>query len=250
MRSLLPLALTLLLGCPHEAEPEAALIVEPRLLGGEVMVLPVAGTWEQPQVRLDSYVGAPVPWSRERVRRARTAELNLVPAEVAWSLPGAVNGKLGEAQESRFRPARYPPGDRGRVEAALRGERDLDLVLRGVARSLGGQGALFTWVTDLQGEPISLEGFPGDIVETSSGPVMIDHHQEPYLIKAAVGMALVARDGEVVLRYDDTFEAVLSEHNDPGRVGRDLADALASEVTKVWPVDPRFALGEPRSRRR
>ncbi len=243
------LALALLLGCPHEEQPEAAWVVEPRLVGGEVMVLPVASTWEEPRLRLDTYVGAPVPWSRERVRRARTYELTLVPAQVAWSLPGAVNGKLGEAQEARFRPARYPPGDRGRVESALRGERELDPVLRGVARSLGGQGALFTWVTELQGDPVTVEGFPGDIIETSSGPVMIDHHQEPYRIQAAVGMALVAWDGEVVLRYDDHFESVLSERNDPARVGRDLADALAAEVSKVWPTDPRFAPSAPGSAR-
>jgi hypothetical protein len=72
-----------------------------------------------------------------------------------------------------------------------------------------------------------------------------DPSDEPYLVSARLCMALVASDGEVVVRYEDRFEGVLSGPDGVHRAGRELARALASEVTKVWAVDPRLMEHEP-----
>ena len=41
-----------------------------------VRVLPVLTVYDEPEVRLDGYVGAGVSWYREGIRRQRTSELN------------------------------------------------------------------------------------------------------------------------------------------------------------------------------
>jgi len=168
-----------------------------------------------------------------------------VPQQLALYLPGAVNGELGTASEAAFRPGRFPLGGRDRLTSALKGRGDLDVALSSVARGMHGEAVLFTWITGLHGEPLTAEAFPGDIVETEVGPVVVDHAQEPYRVTAGVGMALVSTDGEVVIRYADQFEAVLSGRRGASGVGRDLASALAHEVAMVWPCDPRLHYGEP-----
>ena len=110
-----------------------------------------------------------------------------------------------------------------------------------VARSVGGQGTLFTWVDHLDGVPLTAQAFPGQILETPRGPYMVDHGDEPYLVTASVGMALVASDGEVVLRYHDTFETVLSGRYTTERAAADVARRLATEVAKVWALPDEFA---------
>ncbi len=139
-----------------------------------------------------------------------------------------------------------PAGARDKVTDALLGRRPgLDAALGEAARAVGGDAALFSWVSELDGQPLSLLGFPGEVVETPVGPVVLDHDDEPYLVTAKVGMALVTRDGEVVVRYQDTFETILSARTDSARAGRELARALAREVTLVWGTDPRLIEHEP-----
>ena len=51
-------------------------------------------------------------------------------------------------------------------------------------------------------------------------------------------------DGEVVLRYHDAFEALLSSRMPPSHVGRVVAAELASEIGKVWATDPALEEGK------
>lgn len=233
-------ALVALIACHHPAGLYQDWRAEALLTPGEVRVLPVVETWEHTPPRLDSYVGAvELPEPRAALRRERTEQLADIPPAITQALPGEVGVALGSAGPAHFRPGRYPLGARERIEGALRrDDAELDVVLEAVARGMPGEAALITWVSHLEGEPLTAEGFPGDIIETAVGPVMVDHSDEPYRVHATVGVALVSTTGELVLRYDDNFEAVLSGRDDPDRVGRTVARALADEVDELWPVDP------------
>lgn len=223
-------------GCPARTVtgPSLSWKFEARATGGEIKVLPVLALHDEPEVNLRAYVGGDVPPGREEVRIERTEQLARIPGEVAWALPGAVNGALGSSWTGEFRVGRYPLGAQERLRLALGRGSPPDRLLGEVARSVGGQGSLITWVDHLSGAPLSEGAFPGQRVESPRGPLIIDHGDEPYRVVASVGMALVASDGEVVLRYHDTYETVLSAHYTPERAASDLASRLAAEVLKVW----------------
>jgi hypothetical protein len=63
-------------------------------------------------------------------------------------------------------------------------------------------------------------------------------------------MALVAEDGDVLLRYQDTFHALLSREATPQDTGRELARALAEEVVLMWSTEPGVGDDVPPPRRR
>jgi len=232
----------LAIGCAKPSgAPTLAWDFEARPTYGEIRVLPVIVDIEVPALSRDSFLGTELSTSRVAQRRDRTEALATVPSEVAVALPGAVHGELGAQWAGQFRVGHYPVGGRDKVRGALRGRTDLEDALSAVAVDVGGDASLFVWVTGRRGTPLTVEGFPGETILTGGGPVLIDLGDEAYRVEARVGMALVAADGEVVLRYTDAFETVLSDGRDAATAGRDLARALAREVATVWPRDPRLA---------
>ncbi|MFT4621464.1 MAG: hypothetical protein ACI8PZ_000116 [Myxococcota bacterium] len=235
-----------LAGCVPHATPVQSWRFEARPTRGEVRVLPVITTHDAPSLDTSSFLGRGLTPEVEAVRRARTRELDQVPSAIGLALPGAVNGVLGQTWRGQFRYAEWRGASRDRVERVLeRDGRRLDAKLGRAARSAGGDAILVTWVSKIEGRALTADGFAGDIVETTAGSVVVDHEDEPYHVVVGVGMALVARDGEVVLRYQDSFEALLSSRMSPEHVGRVVASELASEVGKVWATDPEFEKGDP-----
>lgn len=230
-------------GCATRTAPELSWRFEARATYGEVQVVPMIELQDDPELDLHVYVNEELrlPYGeRYDLRRHRTKQLSEFPFHVALSLPGAVNGELGKDWKGQFRSAKYPLGGQRKLKAALEGRADLDQTLSEVAHGMSGQATLFTWVQDLDGRPISRDGAPGWVVETEWGPVVVAYSEEPYLVTMQVGMALVTRDGEVVLRYEDQYSTVLSNHQDPEAAGSDLARSMAEEVTKLWACDPEF----------
>jgi hypothetical protein len=212
-----------------------------RYPAGVIHVLPVLGTYEQPRVDLDEGLrDLTVSRDREQIRRERTYELVQVPGAIALALPGEVQVALGDAWSGRFRSARWPVGGRDRLAAALHRDGSLDDALASLARDDG--LVLVTWVDDLRGDPLTAEALPGEVVHTASGPVIVDLFAEPYRVTAGVGMALVASDGEVVVRYADRFEGLLSASRDSDVVGRELARDLAEQAALLWPTDRSVAI--------
>lgn len=213
---------------------------EPAL--GEIRVVPILHAYDAPPLRTDGYVVDGVIDARMVLREQRMDELSEVPDELATSLPGAIHARLDDAWRGHFKVGHLPMGSRSRIENALRRKDLLELEdsLAWAARGVGGQATLFTWVTELSADPLTAEGFPGDRVDTPVGPVIVDVFEEPYRVRAELGMALVRADGLVVLRYTDRSASVLSPHRNASRVGRDLAIDLAGEVVKMWPDDPRL----------
>ena len=243
LRSALVLSLAAL-GCarvPPEPSPADTLMFafEARTTAGEVRVVPALALHDPLDVNLNSYVGPALPPHRQRIRHKRTRQVRRLPRHLGLALPGEVNGLLGTAWEGQFRGTSLPTGAESRLSDALTGRRpDIHATLSNAAREVGGQATLFSWVRHLAAEPLSLRGFPGEVVETEIGPVVLDHEDEPFLVSAEIGMALVTEDGDVVLRYQDTYQALLSDDTDEAAAGRALARALAEEIAPVWAIEP------------
>ena len=226
-------------GCSSHLAPSVSWDAEARSAAGEVLVLPVIELHDAPLVNLDHHVVAEVPFSQKIRREVRTEMLLTLPTEVASSLPGAVNGEMGGDWGGHFRPGSWPVGSDLRLTHALekRGA-DLDAALSNVGQRSGSDAVWVTWVRRLEGRPLTAEGFAGDLVHTASGPVVIDLADEPYLVELDLGVALVSGDGEVLLRYEDRFEGVLSRHSDASALGRAVAMDMAGQVAMLWPAVP------------
>lgn len=236
----LPL-LAVLSGCVAQPAADLSWSFEARAVPGEIKVLPVIGPAQTPEVILESWVGAELTPLRTELREARTDDLKALPDAVRSALPGEVHAALHGSWDGEFRVGRYPIGGKERVQAALRSRQPLDETLGVIARAAD-SAVLITWVDSLDGIPLTVHSPPGEMIRTPSGPVLVDLFDEPYRVEATLGCALVASDGEVVLRYQDSFETVISGARDANTAGRALASDLARELATVWPADPRLQL--------
>lgn len=236
---LLPLLSVLLAGCVTQPAADLSWNFEARSMPGEIRVLPVIGPADSPQLVLDSWLGADLTPKRTHLREDRTAALKRMPHALRTAFPGEVHAALDGAWVGEFRVGRFPLGGRDRLQTALRSRQELDDTLGLIARA-SDSAILVTWVDRLEGTPLTVHSPPGELVSLDAGPVLVDLFDEPYSVEATIGCALVAADGEVVLRYTDSFETVLSGSRDGNTAARELAAALAGEVAKVWPVDPRL----------
>lgn len=235
-------------GCAHKPPtPHQPWRFEARPTHGIVRVLPVLIEHDPLSAQREDYLGAGLPWLREWLRSEREAQVAEVPGLLGREIPAAVTAQLGRQWDGVFLNGSFPTGTRSGVRRALQGKVDLDQMLAATTRGTEAS-ALLCWVTGLTGHALTADAFPGEIVTTTAGPVVIDHIEEPFLVEADVGLALVAPDGEVVIRYADRFTTVLSARHGPRRAARDLARDLATEIATVWALDPRLEPGVPSDR--
>lgn len=243
-------ALSALSGCAAhapDAGPYLPFAFEARPTSGEVRVVPALQLHSAVNPEFGSFFGTALSERQSAVRVQRARQLAALCDAVGVALPGEVNGELGDTWPGQFRSHAYPIGARQRVIEALRSGRGVDHALAEAARSIGGDAVLISWMDQIEASPLTMSGLPGTVVDTPAGPIVVDYPDEPFVVSARVGMALVTADGEVVVRYHDTYETVLSGTRGPGTAGRDLAHALAEEVAQVWAVDPRLRVAEPES---
>ncbi len=249
LRILVPtLVLAALLGCSDKPAAQLSWDFQPHLTSGEVRVLPVLDLTDGLDVRYDSYVTEHVPRWRVVLRQQRIEEAATVPAEVTRALPGALNAELRDSWDGRFRTGRYPVGSRDRLATSLRSEHRVDDALSDVARRAEGDAVLLTWVEELDTEPLTTLGFPGDLIETVAGPVYVDLVQEHHRVWATVGVALVDHNGEVVMRLTRDVESVISLRVDAPHAARAMAAEIAHDMVLVWPDARRLAPYEVASR--
>ena len=207
---------------------------------GEVRVLPMLQLHDEIPVELGSFVGVTIPYERQRLRAKRTAQLEAVPQALGERLPGAVNGLLGTTWEGQFRHSAWPMGAQEKLRVTLETDKkngSLDAVLEEIAATGGAQATLFTWVREVDGDPVSMHGFPGATVTTPVGPVHVNHRDEAYVVTLDVGLALVTNDGEVLIRYEHQYRTLLSGGLGSQEAAGDLARLMASDVTKVWATE-------------
>jgi hypothetical protein len=223
--------------------PQLPFAWEDRDLRGDVAVLPALALHEPLAIDDASFLGLDLPERRLAAREERRRQLLELPEALGWSLPGAVNGRWARAYPEQplavtFRSRDWSAPAARRVADAIAAGHGLHDALATLPRSVGGDAVLVTWVDRLSARPLSLDGFPGELVHTAAGPVIVDHAEEPFLVDLRAGMALIAADGEVVMRYQQDMMTVLSATRSPEAVGRELADDLAAEVLKVWRPRP------------
>jgi len=228
-----------LVGCPRRPPAvDPPVVTELRPVTGEVRVVPGLGVHAPLAVELGDYLGGGLASPRVAVRSQRTAELGALSSEVGLALPGAVGGKLGEDFLGTFRATDWPDAARAKVVRALERGHGLDEALGAAGRAAGGEALLVTWVDRLEARPLSLDGAPGDMIDTPRGQVVVDHADEPYLVDLGVGMALVSGDGQVLLRFREDVQTILSAARPPPVVGREVARHLAEEVARTWTRTP------------
>ncbi len=211
-----------------------------RAVPGSVRVMPIIAPIDV-QLGNDTWVGAGLSEIRQDLRRERESMALDVPASIAAALPGAINGRVGSSWGGEFSVGRYRMGARRRLANHV-GALSMVPALTDIATRGDEASTLFIWVEEVNASPLSAETFAGDIVVTGAGPVVVDHHVEPYRVSATVGAALVASDGAIVVRYVDHFEAVLTDRG-PSATGRTIAQGLADELSLVWPSDERLMDG-------
>ena len=189
--------LTLFSGPAMAGDLQASWAFEARATHGEVWVMPMLSLHDDPEVNLDSYLGMGLSTERQKIRHRRTVQVAALPDAAGLALPGAVNGELGLEWKGQFRHGRWGRSAE-KLRGAVDGKRDLDETLLAIAEHNGGEATLFTWTHSLDAHPLTQDTFPGELVDTSWGPVMVDHAEEPYLVSLQMGIALVAADGEVL----------------------------------------------------
>lgn len=234
-------------GAPAALHPTARLSwdFEANPASGVVAVLPWVDLTDPIEVRRDTWVFGDVGTRRAVLRTWRTEEVGLVPDAVADAIPGAMYAAVDDL-DVRFLPEKWPLGVRERVEAVLRRRGDVTGALADVAAALGTDAVLVTWFEDLEGAPLTAEVLPGEIVRTEVGPVLVEFRDEPYRVTGRIGFAWVDARGDLVVRYEDRFEDVLTGDREPDDVGRRVARLFAGEVAKVFPVAASFpAPSEP-----
>lgn len=228
--------------CVHPAAgPRPLYLFEPRTTTGEIRVVPAFRLHGPIELETTTWLGLPLGAQALAAREDRTRELDVLSRAVGQALPGEVNAALGATWSGQFRTGALGTMGRMRLSEAVRTPgADVDAVLSEVAAGVGGDAVLFTWIDRLDVAPVTLLAPEGLVAETDAGPVVADHGEEPYVVSARVTAALVAHDGEVLLRYGDVFHTVLSASHPPDEAGRDLAEDLASELALVWATDPRL----------
>lgn len=233
--------LLLLMACGRVPNPTPHIQwrFEARPAAGQIAVLPVLSLIERNEVSTQDYVGPIPPWRLE-LRKQRILEIERVPEAVGLALPGALASNLPRDWEGQFRVGNYPKSLKAKLADHLANDEPLDALLSELRHREDGVLTLVSWVEDAVVSPITAEAAPGEVVESAVGPVAVNLFEESYRIRATVGLALIASDGDVILRYRDDFESILGAQRNPMRVGRDLALGLAQEIVKMWPSDPRL----------
>ncbi len=236
MRSLMLGLLVLCSACaPKSDDLELAWDYDALAASGEVHVMPGLTIDAAPGPRYDSYVTASVPAWRQELRRERASQVRAVPAAFAKALPGALNAELRGDWDGRFRTGSYRVGARERLSAALRANEGVDSVLSDLARRSRGDAVLVTWVRELDSTPLTATGFPGDVIHTPVGPVVVDLVQEQHAVSAVVGAALVSSEGHVLMRLEREADGVVSTRMDEHSAAHQMARDLAQDMVLVWP---------------
>lgn len=219
--------------------------LQPRMVQGDIRVLPVVVVADDPELFRTGLLGETVdPWVRME-RERRTEELAALPAALRDAVPGALFAEMPEAWSGTFRDAPMSPGVRRQMEHAVAGEGSLELALAEAGRSAGGDAALVVWVVQSGGEPLTASHMVGEMVMSNEISVMVDHENEPYVVHMEAGVALVAADGEVLFRYQDDYEGVLSGESPLRVTARDLARTMVGDIAPMWVDSPEAPVALP-----
>ena len=204
-----------------------------------IQVMPVLSAFPALEISQEDFVGPIPPW-RLQLRKQRMQSALDIPQAVALALPGALASSLPQGWDGQFHVGSYQGTLRSKMTDQIARGEPIEPLLNQINAEKKQVSSLVSWVENLDVTPITAEAAAGEMVSSEVGPIVVNLFEESFRVRATIGMALVASDGRVILRYRDEFESILGEQRNTQRVGRDLAMGLAKEITKMWPVDPDF----------
>ncbi len=199
----------------------------------DIRVAPLLLVGPLPELDAVGFLGEPLKGSEAGAREARRAALAEVPSAFGTALPGEVARALPPGWNGRFRDVDLAAPARGRITQALQDGQAVEDALRAAAAHLPGEAVLFRWMADIAAIPLKSVSVPASTTRAGDRVVYVDPDTDPVLVSATLGVALVAPDGEVYLRYADRYDTVLSAVSGPRAVGRDLARHLVTDVATL-----------------
>jgi len=201
----------------------------------DIRVAPLLLVGTLPGLESSGYLGEELQDGEAELRLYRDAQLSQVPGAFALALPGQLARAMPSEWNGRFRDQPLSPRMRALLVSGVDGRRSLDQTMREAASKASGEAVLFHWMTDVQAHPLLSSHAPGTTTRAADRLVFIE--RDPVLAEATVGLALVSTGGEVLLRYEDRFQVLLSEANRPPRAGRELARYLVDALRPVLQGD-------------
>jgi hypothetical protein len=209
----------------------------PLELGSDIRVAPLVVVGPMPDLERVGFLGEELEGKAAQLRDLRSTQVAAVTESFSDALPGALASALPADWRGRFSDARVPPSTRTQLAAGLDGRRSFADAMQLAVDRLPGEVVLFQWMSDVTAEPLSASTAPGTTLRAADRLVYVDEHTDPVLAHATVGLALVAADGEVFLRYEDRYSFVITGSNNALRAGRSLARQLVDDLEPL--------LGEP-----
>ncbi len=223
-------------GCRGHISPmdRVAWDSHPVTVEGEILVAPVLVLAEVPDPDLTGLFGEELGWKDSSGRLRRTAELAELPYSVHAAIPGALYRSLPTGWDGHFRDMRLSlPQQIALVQGLEDPERSALSLMSDVARGADGDAVLFTWVIETEGTPLTDEFLIGELVVVDGVPVIVDHTVEPYAVEMLLGMALIAKEGDLIFRYEDRYSGLLAGEGS-NELGRAIARELVEDVAPVW----------------
>jgi len=202
----------------------------PLELGSDIRVAPLVVVGPLPELEQVGFLGEELEGTAAQLRSLRSGQIAAVTESFSDALPGALASALPAGWNGHFSDARIPASTRTQLAAGLDGRRSLASALRGAVDRLPGEVVLFQWISDIEAQPLGATTAPGTTLRAADRLVYVDEHTDPVLAEATVGLALVAADGEVFLRYEDRYSFVITGSNTSQRAGRDLARRLVDDL--------------------
>lgn len=214
----------------------SALAGAPLAGGGDVHVLPTLRLHREVQPDATSPIGLELNAAQLQLRAQRAQQLDRLYEHLSWALAGEVNGALGEAWPGRFVRTDYARGQRRILETVVLAHAPPDPALAAVGRRAGGAAVLVSWIDALSAEPMTLRAMPGEVVDTPVGPVVVDATNEPYRVRASIGVAVVDADGRVIVSSHATYDAVMRGERGVETAALELSQAVAETLLPAWRV--------------
>lgn len=183
------------------------------------------------QANTESPIGPELSASQLAFRMQRARELDGLFEELSWAIPAEVNAAVGTAWMGPFVRTRLPPRLHRALATGLAREQDVSAIVR---RRLPSGPVLVTWLDDVTAAPMTLASLPGEVVDSPVGPIVVDGTNEPFLVQATIGAALVEPDGTVLHRSYRTYDAVMRGEHALDVTALDLARGVAQQVASAW----------------
>lgn len=216
---------------PLDELPEASWNWSPISEIGDIKVTPLLLINHVPKLSPSGYLGEQLTSVDLEKRFKRNEQLNLIPEAFSHALPGQLARYMPENWKGVLTDTSLGLRERSKItHSLLSSPTDLDKTLE---KLVDNTALLFHWISAFEAVPLSTTIEPATTTRVAERYVFVDSKTDPVLVNIKLGLALVSAEGQILLRYQEHYEVVLSEAKGPDSAGRDLARQVASDVALV-----------------